>query len=635
MKIHLSLHSCLLITSLLLALLLSACEPLRDVKPVPGDVAALSLQVQNLEQQGQYREAAELILNQAGQIQEPARTDLLIRATHLLINAGNIERAVSVLQRIPVESADPLLQTRRQLLQAQILIHEEQPEKALALLTVNDALPVALRALTHELRARAYLLSGNNLESARERIVLESLLLDATKIDLNREQIWESLRQLSPVFLQQMTMEPAPDILSGWLSLVMISKTLTDSTDAFEASIAQWKASYPLHPASGRIMEKLIAHYRAIKKPEKLALILPSDGKLSKAAGAIRDGFLAAYYQQQGMQARTEIRVYDSSANNQSIQAIYQQAVADGAEFIIGPLDKEKVTELASMTEFPVPVLTLNQTDNYPVTANNLFQFGLNPEDEARQIAERASLEGMVHAITITPQGDWGKRMATAFSERFQQLGGIILQHAQYDFRSNDFSLPIKRVLNIDESEQRYNRLRNALPTEIKFVPRRRRDVDFIFMAAFPKQARQIVPQLRFHHAADIPVYTTSNAYSGQQSKQQNKDMGGVVICDSDWILSPPGKSDPLYTQLNTLWPRQMDRYARLFALGIDAYRILGQLRWLQGHPSERFEGVTGRLSLGDYNRIHRTLKWGRFEGGEIKAVNDIQPRNLPLSSTP
>ncbi len=635
MKTSMPLHPLFAVTALLLLLILSACEPLREVKPLPGDTAALSAQVQNLEQLGQYREAAELILNRIGQIQEPARSDFLIRATRLLINAGNIAQAHIILQRIPSESADPVLQTRLQQLQAQILIHEEKPQKALTLLTVNNSLPVPVRALTHELRARAYLLSGNNLESARERILLEPLLPDADKINLNREQIWDSLRQLSPAFLQQMTVEPAPDILSGWMDLINISKTLTDSTDGFENSIALWKSAYPLHPAGGRILEKLIAHYRAIKKPEKLALILPFQGKLSKPASAIRDGFLAAYYQQQQQQARTEIKIYDSSTDNLSIQSLYQQAVADGAEFVVGPLDKQKVAELAGMTEFPVPVLTLNQTEHNPLTFDKLFQFGLNPEDEARQIAERASLEGMQHAITITPQGEWGKRMATAFSERFQELGGTILRHAQYDFRSNDFSQPIKRMLNIDQSEQRYNRLRHAIPTEIKFVPRRRQDVDFIFMAAFPKQARQIVPQLRFHHAADIPVYTTSSAYSGQQSAQQNKDMGGVVICDSEWILSTPGKSDPLQQQLYKHWPNKMGRYARLYALGIDAYRILGQLRWLQSHPSERFEGTTGRLSLREYNRIHRSLKWGRFEGGVVKPVQDIQPTNLPLSDIP
>ncbi len=635
MKINLSQPLTTLIACVLLILLLPACEGIRDRRPAPVEQPGIPTQAQILEQQGQYREAAHLLLQRAEQTREPGRTDLLIRATRLFIHAGDIEQADKVLQSIPPSPTDPILQTRRRQLQAELLLQQDQADKALALLIVDDTLPVTVRALTHELRANAYLQSGNPLESARERIQLEPLLLEADKIALNREQLWQGLLQLSPVFLQQMALKPPPNILSGWLQLVKISKTLMGSTAAFETRIRQWQANYPLHPASGRILENLSAHFRAIKKPEKLALILPMHGKLSKPANAIRDGFLAAHYQQNGSQLRTEIKLYDSSSNQQSIIDLYQQAVTDGAEFIVGPLDKLKVAELASMPNYPVPVLTLNQTDNNLFSADNLFQFGLNPEDEARQIAERTSLEGMNRAITITPQGDWGKRMARAFSERFQQLGGVILQHAQYDFRGNDFSAPIKRMLNIDESERRYNQLRNALAADIKFVPRRRQDVDFIFMAAFPKQARQIVPQLRFHHAADIPVYTTSSSYSGQQTEQQNKDMGGVVMCDSDWMLSTPDQSDPLRQQLNSLWPGKMKRYTRLYALGVDAYLILAQLRWLQSHPAERFDGATGRLHLGEYNRIHRTLKWGRFEDGKIKPLNKIQPRVPSLSTEP
>ncbi len=636
MKIHHSLYHGLHIAGLLLVLLASGCETLQDIKEPPADETNIAIRVNELEQQGQYREAAELLLKQAMQLTEPAKSDQRIRAATLLINAGMIDQANTLVQRLQAEVSDDLQKNRLQLLQARILLHQEQPEQALQLLIINAASPDNIRALVHELRARAYVLMGNNLESARERISLDALLTDEEKIRLNREQTWDTLRQFTPIFLQHMTMAPPPDILSGWLALVSISKTAIQSPQLFESEVASWKQQYPEHPASMEILDKLMAYYRAIKKPEKLALILPMSGKLAKAASAIRDGFLAAHYQNQDNLTRTQIRFYDSSQPDQSILQLYQLAVSEGAEFVIGPLDKQKVTELASMSEFNIPILTLNQSEQPLFSNENLFQFGLNPEDEARQIAERASLEGLVNAVTITPKGDWGNRLALAFNQRFQELGGVVLEQAQYDFRSNDLSAPIKKLLNLDESERRYDRLRHTLPSESKFIPRRRQDVDFIFMAAFPRQARTITPQLRFHHAEDIPLYTTSSAYSGKQSAQQNKDMNGVLMCDSRWMLSIPENADPLRQQLYELWPQQMEQYARLFALGVDAYQLPGQLRWLEKNPNESYEGVTGRLNLNAQKQIQRTLKWGQFTGGEIKLLEDIkQQHNNPLLSSP
>ncbi len=275
------------------------------------------------------------------------------------------------------------------------------------------------------------------------------------------------------------------------------------------------------------------------------------------------------------------------------------------------------------MSQLAVPVLALNQSDEQSYNHPNLYQFGLNPEDEARQVAERTSAEGMTKALTITPRGDWGNRLATAFRQRFEELGGVVLEQAEYEFSGNDFSAPIKRMLNIDESEARFQRLRNALPTELHFTPRRRQDVDFIFMAAFPRQARQITPQLRFHHAADVPVYTTSNAYSSLQTEQQNRDMNGVLMCDSHWILASDEQADPLRKQLKELWPQEMALYGSLFALGIDAYALPAQLRWLKQNPNEYYEGTTGQLHLNSQKQTQRTLKWGKFEDGKLILIED------------
>ncbi|MCK5092980.1 MAG: penicillin-binding protein activator, partial [Gammaproteobacteria bacterium] len=289
------------------------------------------------------------------------------------------------------------------------------------------------------------------------------------------------------------------------------------------------------------------------------------------------------------------------------------------------------VSHLASMEPLPVPVLALNTTETNLFVPDNFYQFGLSPEDEAQQVAERATLEGLGNAIVITPEGDWGERVYTRFSERFTELGGEILEQQAYSLESNDFSDQIRSLLNLDESWQRHRSLKILLNRDVKFEPRRRKDVDFVFMAAFPRQARLITPQLQFHHASDLPVYATSHIYSGKQNPGEDRDMNGVIFCDTPWTLSKQHTKGELQQSINQLWPNASTHYSRLHAIGIDAYNILPYLAWLKETQYERYTGVTGNLYLDQYNKIHRTLKWARFVNGRPSV---IQHQLIPASLT-
>lgn len=162
------------------------------------------------------------------------------------------------------------------------------------------------------------------------------------------------------------------------------------------------------------------------------------------------------------------IEVYDAGNDPSLIDLIYEQAIDDGAEFVVGPLHKDSVNQLASHDALPVPVLTLNYSEQRGTAAEeslpeNLFQLSLSPEQEARQVAERAWLDGHSRAAIITPSTAWGERVAKAFSTRWLQFGGHVVEKQTYNAKKSDYSLPIKRLLNVDESQQRKKDLRRLL----------------------------------------------------------------------------------------------------------------------------------------------------------------------------
>jgi len=187
----------------------------------------------------------------------------------------------------------------------------------------------------------------------------------------------------------------------------------------------------------------------------------------------------------------------------------------------------------------------------------------------------------------------------------------------------SDMSSPVRKLLNIDESDARYRSLRKVLGVDVKKEARRRQDVDFVFMAAFPRQARQLRPQLEFHRAQDLPVYSTSHVFSGIVDPEADRDIDGVVFGDMPWVLEPTQSGAQLRRDVGALWSESMSAFTRLYAFGADAYYLVKQLGTLRAQHYAEFDGVTGKLSLNENNRINRRLVWARFAKGTPRILDD------------
>jgi len=605
--------------------------------------------LEKMVQQGRYLDAALAYSRLANNAEYPQREMYSLRAAELLRDGNYVPQSFQLLSEIQGADLGPEFHIRRALLTADIALTRQRPNEALDVLN-SITLQLAederdFRRRYHQLRARAFEQLGNPLESTRERVLLEPLLDDPTAVQANQAAILDALQKLTPQALEDL----APDELGGWLALAIIGKGVDDSLPADEL-IARWRERYPLHPASEETIARLLADRpQPLHRPEQIALILPlgPQDRYAKAAEAVRNGFFAAYYAQTSRPATNaaviadseeplaenadatlapiHLRIYEEGRTAEAFDAVYQQAVADGADFIIGPLGKDAVNQLTARESLPVPVLALNYGEMSEAPPRNLFQLGLSPEQEAREVAQRAWLDGHSRAAVITPSTPWGDRVAKAFNERWLKLGGHVVEVQHYDPKKNDYSLPIRRLLNVDESQARRKSVRRIIGEKIEFIPRRRQDIDFIFMAAFSRQARVIRPQLRFHHAPKVPVYTTSHAFSGTVDPQMDRDMDGVMFADMPWTLAPDEVGQHLKADIARAWPGAAKRYTRLHALGVDAYRVIDQLNTLRRNRTEHFAGETGELSLDMANRLQRRLLWARFQRGVPQLLDSAE----------
>ena len=76
-----------------------------------------------------------------------------------------------------------------------------------------------------------------------------------------------------------------------------------------------------------------------------------------------------------------------------------------------------------------------------------LFQFALDPEEEARQVAQRVVADGRMRGLVLLPNNEWGQRVFRAFDTEFKTLGGTIAGMRFYDTSSRDYSEPIAQLL--------------------------------------------------------------------------------------------------------------------------------------------------------------------------------------------
>jgi hypothetical protein len=359
-------------------------------------------------------------------------------------------------------------------------------------------------------------------------------------------------------------------------------------------------------------------HYTGVSagQPQQIALLLPLSGKNADSAKAIQAGFFASYYDHAGK--KPNVKVYDTTKGD--IQQVYETAVHEGADFVVGPLAKEDVQRLGSVSHrLRTPVLALNYHPS--VRASNKFaQFALTPEAEADQLADKAWQKGLRSASLIAQDNAWGRRVTSAFSQRWQSLGGRII-HTVYTNPSADQSAAVQRLLGVDQSQKRANHIKALLTEKVEFKPRRRQDVDVIIMAATPDQARQLKPLLDFYYAEDIPVYATSSIYNGHPNARRDRDLNGIVFGDMPWMIDSQ-RGNKMQQLLSRNGASQSDQYNRLFAMGVDAYQLTSHYGLLQSNPAAHYPGNTGNLSLGTQNQIERKLSWAKMVNGVPTPIN-------------
>ncbi len=574
------------------SLVLAACSLLKPVQAPPDRQE----RAQHLAQTGQHAEAAQAYAELADLL--PAERDNyeLLSAEQWLA-AGNIAAAK---QSFAAVSADARvrLATPRALVAAEIAYAENDGARAIREL---DQIPVPTSADQAQnywwIRGRSAFLTGHPVEGTRALVERERWLNDPAALRANRTELYARIRTAAEHGQSLKPPANTDPVVVGWLELGPVAVGLARDPIRAAAALNDWKRLYPQHPANSSVLSTATTQIAAATEfPDQIALLLPLSGRAEPLGVAVRDGFIAAYLEQDAA-SRPRLRIYDVGA--EPAAAAYNRAVADGAGFVVGPLTKEDVAAVVPLSG-RVPVLALNFLGESMSTPRNFYQFALSPEDEARSVARRAAADGRLNGVAIIPNNDWGNRVAAAFADELSHLGGSVLDSQRYETSQVDFSDIIKQAMQVHV---------------VKGEPSTHRtDATFIFVAAATASvARQIMPQLKFHYVGDVPVYSTSDSF--EPDATANSDIDGMLFPDMPWMVADDPVTSQIRDAVRSAWPSRTARRDRLYAFGFDAYRLVPALR-ASAPAAGEISGVTGKLHLDERNRIHRDLDWAQIKNG-------------------
>ena len=316
-----------------------------------------------------------------------------------------------------------------------------------------------------------------------------------------------------------------------------------------------------------------------------IALLLPTRAPaFARAADATRAGFVAA---RNASKSGIAFTLVETDGSPERARAAYREAAAK-ALVVVGPLTRSEVGALIGEL-IPVPTLVLNLPDlaagtNAVPLPPQMRALALNIEHEAQSAAHAAyAPDAQVAVVVVATDSVLQKRAAAAFTDAWIRLGGQIGNPIEFS---------------------------GALGRVRQGIERARADV--VFLASDAATARLVRPYL----GRGTVVIATSQVYSGPPKSEAQKfhDLNGIRFIDMPWLHHPDRAALGFALPETPLSPD----LERLYALGIDAYRVASEL--VRGNAQFELDGVTGKLR-GQAGSLEREPIQAEFRDGDVSLV--------------
>ncbi|EOY5723436.1 penicillin-binding protein activator [Enterobacter cloacae] len=317
-----------------------------------------------------------------------------------------------------------------------------------------------------------------------------------------------------------------------------------------------------------------------------------------------------------------ELKIYDTSS--QPLDQVLAQVQQDGASIVVGPLLKNNVEELMK-SNTALNVLALNQPEQVQNRANICY-FALSPEDEARDAARHIHEQGKQSPLLLIPRSTLGDRVANAFAEEWQKLGGGIVLQQKFGSVSElragvnggaGIALngsPVSASLPQQQSVTIGGLTIPAPPTDAQIGGSGK--VDAAYIVATPQEIAFIKPMIAMRNGSQsgATLYASSRSAQGTAGPDFRLEMDGLQYSEIPMLAG----SNPALMQQALSTVRNDYSLARLYAMGVDAWALANHFTQMRQVPGFELNGNTGDLTATQDCVINRKLSWLKYQQGQI-----------------
>ena len=292
------------VATALAATLIAACQ-VTGMPPLGGTDAAVE-RAGRQSRQGDHAAAARSYEAAARSAAEGSSNALWLAAASEWLQGADVAAADAALANLaaPLSAADTREQRR---LDAEIALARGDTASAAEILRGISGDDQATLAT----RARVQFANLRTADAVSSLIARDKLLANAADRQANQRMILDGIQA---AVLRGGDARPpagADPVLAGWLELGRILADAKSGALGSPRRLQAWRDRYPAHPASDSLWKGVFrASRRSGRAPAAGALLLPLSGRAASAGSAVRDGFLAAYYDD-GSSSRPRVRIYD------------------------------------------------------------------------------------------------------------------------------------------------------------------------------------------------------------------------------------------------------------------------------------------------------------------------------------
>lgn len=151
----------------------------------------------------------------------------------------------------------------------------------------------------------------------------------------------------------------------------------------------------------------------------KVGLLVPLTGRSAELGKAIQDAAVLALFDKyaslppEAIRTKVEIIPKDTNADPDRAALAAQEAIAEGAQLILGPLFSDSVRAVAPVARAH-NINVISFSNNRAVAGDNTFLFGFQPDEQIARIVKFAVSRGIDDIAVLSPGSAYGQSVVNS-----------------------------------------------------------------------------------------------------------------------------------------------------------------------------------------------------------------------------